>query len=325
MMNKKSKRRAFFVCAIMCLLYVSVSFRLPQKMSMTRTSDERQVPSEGMMMPVAGAETGEQKRSSMEKAAHVTVAPAAARETEEKVKAPEINHVQTVSVDAAPDVKNEKLALPGGSGVEPSILISIPLVCYAIREGWVEKESLIFGKKDAYNNVRWRKPIEILKDHDEEGIRNILTTIGQKRVLEFMKEEGISPKSGLSAEDLMLGKGYQLDKEKLLSLYEKHVGNTCDEIFPFSVKELGIAKGARGFQLTTGKEGPRDVSRSVEAEWMMPNLTSLPMRLAVKKLAAHTSRVKVYGSGHVVSQSPKAFSRLTGEQECIIQGKGLDE
>jgi hypothetical protein len=137
MMNKKSKRRAFFVCAIMCLLYVSVSFRLPQKMSMTRTSDERQVPSESMMMPVAGAETGEQKRSSMEKAAHVTVAPAAARETEEKVKAPEINHVQTVSVDAAPDVKNEKLALPGGSGVEPSILISIPLVCYAIREGWV--------------------------------------------------------------------------------------------------------------------------------------------------------------------------------------------
>ena len=89
----------------------------------------------------------------------------------------------------------------GKSGIEPSLLISIPIVCYAIRAGWMEKESLIFGKKDAYNNVGWRKPIEILKDHDEQGIRNILNTIGEKRILEFMKKEGFGLKAGLSAED----------------------------------------------------------------------------------------------------------------------------
>ena len=40
-MNKKSKRRAFFVYAVICLLYVLVGFGLPEKMSMTRISDEQ--------------------------------------------------------------------------------------------------------------------------------------------------------------------------------------------------------------------------------------------------------------------------------------------
>ena len=51
-MNKKSKKRAFLVFALMCLLYVSVTFRFPEKMSMRRISEEQTAPSKGMILPV---------------------------------------------------------------------------------------------------------------------------------------------------------------------------------------------------------------------------------------------------------------------------------
>jgi len=180
---------------------------------------------------------------------------------------------------------------------------------------------LIFGKKDAYNNVIWKKPIEILKDRDEDGVRSILTTIGQKRMVEFVRKEGLSPASGLNADDIILGKGYRVDEEKLIAVYNKYVGSMCDDLFPFSLREIGIMKGKYGFEITRGKEGPENDKKTAEAEWLMPNLANLPIRLAIGKLSAHTGRIKVYGNGHVMSQSPRAFERLQGEQECVIQGR----
>ncbi len=65
----------------------------------------------------------------------------------------------------------------------------------------------------------------------------------------------------------------------------------------------------------------KEAHKAAEPEWMMPNLTSLPIKVAVEKLSTHTSRIKVYGNGYVMSQTPKPLERLKGEWECTIQGR----
>jgi hypothetical protein len=314
-MNKKSKKRASLVFVLMCLLYVSVTFRFPEKMSMRRISEEQTPPSKSMILPVSPMDITDRYNSpSQQRALSPSTASPASPEAGEAMMKPEAENQPAA-------MKEDQSAAAGRSGIEPSLLISVPVVCYAIKEGWIEKESLIFGKKDAYNNVIWKKPIEILKDHDEDGVRSILTTIGQKRIVEFVRKEGLSPAPELSADDIILGRGYRVDEAKLIAMYNKHVGTMCDELFPFSLGGIGIMKGKSGFEITRGKEGPRDDRKTVKAEWMMPNLANLPIRLAIGKLSAHTGKIKVYGNGHVMSQSPKAFERLQGEQECVIQGR----
>lgn len=317
-MNKKSKRRAFFVYAVICLLYVAVGFGLPGKMSMTRISDDKSTPSRGMVLPLPNTTVVEQVLPS-EGAPSWTTVPETATEKAEDVRAPVAPDANAPAANAqSPDAQS---VAGGKSGIEPSLLISVPIVCHAIREGWLEKESLIFGKKDVYNSVGWKKPIEILKDHDEQGIRNILNTIGEKRVLEFAKKEGFGSKPGLSAEDIILGRGYTVERERLASLYDRYVSNTCDELFPFSLKQAGVTKGRSGFALTPGKEQGSGENTAREEEWMMPNLANLPIRSAIEKLSVHTSRIKVLGNGQVASQSPRPFERLKGEPECVIQGR----
>jgi hypothetical protein len=290
-MNKKSRKRAFFVCVAICLLYLCVTFRLSEKMHMQRTTDGARTPSKGTILPVASA-GAEEKRPGPEKLAPVPT-PA----------------VASVVVPSE------------GAGIEPSLLISVPVVCYAIKEGWLEKEGLIFSKKDAYNNVTWKKPIEILRDRDEDGLRYIVTAIGNKRVVEFIKKEGINVGSDLSPDNLILGKGYSVSVELLISLYDRYVANEYDDIFPFSLKHAGIIKKGSGFELAKGKEVSKDNRRPAEPEWMMPNLANLPIKSAIEKLSVHTSRIKVYGNGYVMSQSPRPFERLKGELECTIQGR----
>ncbi|MGD0229428.1 MAG: hypothetical protein ABSC19_03590 [Syntrophorhabdales bacterium] len=271
-----------------------------------------------MILPVEIPDSTDCNAPPLQRALSPLAASSVPAEADETIKGPDVNDVP------APAEENHQ-ADASQSGIEPSLLITIPVVCHAIREGWVEKESLIFGKKDAYNNVIWKKPIEILKDRDEDGIRNILNTIGQERVVEFMKKEGLSRSSRLSAEDIILGRGYLVDKGRLIALYDKHVGTMCDELFPFSLGHIGIAKGRQGFEITSGKGGLKVTDRTAEAEWMMPNLANLPIRLAIEKLSVHTSRIKVHGNGRVTNQSPRAFERLTGEPECVIQGKAENE
>jgi hypothetical protein len=53
----------------------------------------------------------------------------------------------------------------------------------------------------------------------------------------------------------------------------------------------------------------------------MPNLANLPMKTALEKLALKTSRVKIYGSGVVMDQNPKAFEKVKGEAPCAIYGR----
>jgi len=317
-MNKKSKKRAFFVYVIICLLYVFVGLRLPEKMSIARISGGEQTPSKGTILPLPNSNAVEHIFPP-QGAPSCTSVPQAVADVAEDAQAPGATIATAPSAGAqSPDALS---AVVAPSGIEPSLLISIPVVCYAFKEGWVEKESLIFGKKDAYNNVRWRKPVEILKDHDEEGIRNILNTIGQKRVLEFMRREGIGLKGSLSPEDVMLGKGYTVQKEKLIALFERYASGLDDDFFPFSAGEFAIEKGSSGFRLTRAKPTGKDPAGTAEEEWMMPNLANFPIRSAVEKLSAHTSHIRIVGGGQVMCQTPRAFERLKGEQECVLQGR----
>jgi hypothetical protein len=316
-MNRKSRKRASFVYAILCLFYATIMFRIPEKLSMTRTSDAHVVPSNSSILPLPNTNVVE-KRLPPEGAPSYTPIPSTAAGTTEGMKTPEV-------VEAPAPVSLVRPANGNQSGIEPSLLISIPVICHALREGWLERDSLIFAKKDAYNNVSWRKPLEILKEHDEEGIKNILNTIGQKRVLDFMKREAICPNGALNAEDVLVGKGYAVDRGKLIAMYEKYVGKTCDDIFPFSDGLLGITKDSRGkFRLIAGRP-QGESSKVAKQEWMMPNLTGMTMRAAIDKLTVQTSNVRVRGYGLVVSQSPRPFERLKGEAVCVIEGRGIKE
>jgi hypothetical protein len=318
-MNKKSRKRAFFVYIIICLLYVAVMFRVPEKVSMTRTSDEHVVPSNSSILPLPNTNAVE-RRLPPDGAPSCTPVPQALAETAESVETPKVVEAPTPATSISRPANGLQ------SGIEPSLLISIPVICHAFKEGWLEQESLIFAKKDVYNNVSWRKPVEIIKDQDEEGIRNILNTIGQKRVLEFIRKEGVRLGPELSVDDILVGKGYTVEQKKLIALYDKYVSGICDDVFPFSLKQVGIAKGPGGeFRLTWGKGTPKEGDKSAEQEWMMPNLTNLPIRSAVEKLAAYTSNIKVYGNGHVVRQSPRPFEREKGQTECVIRGRSIAE
>jgi hypothetical protein len=45
------------------------------------------------------------------------------------------------------------------------------------------------------------------------------------------------------------------------------------------------------------------------------------MRIALERLAAHTTKIRIYGSGTVSEQSPRPFERTTGETECSVYGR----
>ena len=231
-MNKKSKKRAFFVFAIMCLFYVFVTFRFPERMSMTRTSDDQAAPSRGSMVMMPGIETNDRNALSSERAQSSSAVSRASAETDDRNSPPPQRALSPTAVPTAlaetgrkaqglgpsgfpVPAKDARSADAGDQGIEPSLLMAIPVVCDSIQEGWIDKETLIFGRKDAYNKGVWKKPIEILRDHDEEGVRGIVTTLGQKRVVEFMRKEGLAPASGLGPEELILGKGYRVDAERL--------------------------------------------------------------------------------------------------------------
>jgi len=302
-MNKKSKKRAFFVYVVISLLYISVTFRITEKVSMKRTSDEFLTPSKETILPFSVEERGERETT-----------PALLAETP----------TEATGMEGEGMREEDCGALPAPSQIEPSLLIAAPIICYAIQGGWLEREGLIFQKKDVYNNVTWKKPSEVLKEHNEEGIKYISSIIGKNRMLEFMKKEGIGIRPDLSAEEILLGKGYTIEKEKLLGLYTTYVSGRFEEIFPFRAGRIGIAKNGGGFHFMK-MAAPTTRNRAVDAEWMMPNLSNLSIKAAIEKLSIHTSRIKVHGNGFVVNQSPRAFERLKGEQECAIQGRAQSE
>jgi hypothetical protein len=293
-MKKKANRRAFFVCAVICLLYVSVAAKIPEKISFKRISEVKNAIPKNMSITNRGG-----TNETVEKATHVK------------------------THEDAPSVPKKAAQRPAAdeNQIEPSLFISVPLVCFALKERLIDKDGLIAAEKDSKSNVNWKKPIDILKDKDEEGLKNLSRALGSKNILNFLKEEGITFKEKLSDEDMILGKGYFIEKKKLLAIYGTHVTEDYNRIFPFVVSGKGIVKHNGSYALVQIKTELRSRYAKDDQEWMMPNLISLPSKAAIEKLVIHTSKIKVMGSGNIVEQSPKPFERIRGETECVIYGR----
>ena len=89
-MNKKSKKRASLVFVLICLLYVSVTFRFPEKMSMGRISEEQTPPSNSMTLPVSDTDTTDRNASPSQRALSPFTAFPASPETDEAMMRPEV-------------------------------------------------------------------------------------------------------------------------------------------------------------------------------------------------------------------------------------------
>ena len=315
-MNKATNRRALAVYLVICLLYVSVAFRIPEKLSMKRIDAGSGGSSHGTKIPESiepGRAEGHAEKIIPKDA---TSSPPAIAIVAEGSHVPAGTSARSVSENVSPPVT----AASGSSMVEPRLFISIPITCYAIKEGWLDREALIFSRKDGQNNL-WLKPLDILKQQDESGLKHLVTIIGKNRIKEFLKKEDVDIRGDLSPEDIMLGRGYAIERKKLLSLYDRFVPEECNDLFPLVVGQGGVARGKEGFRFVSSAEAAKIRTERADEEWRMPNLSGLPIKLAIDNLAVHTARIKVYGSGLVVDQHPKPFERLKGDTECAIYGR----
>ncbi len=300
-MNKKANRRAFFVCIFVCLMYVSVAAKLPEKVSFKRIAhDQKKVPT-GMTIYA-----GKNENRAVAEALPEKAPPKLPREP------------QRIAVV---NQKDARRPAPDEAHMEPSFFMSIPVVCLAIKAKLLEKDSLISAGKSSYNIPSWKKPVDILDDRDEEGLRNISKTIDAKQVLFLLKKEGIALEPGLTAEEIILGRGYVVEKKTLLSFYNSAVPAEYDRLFPFVVDGAGIVRRNGSFEFIVAKNDAKRQAVREAPEWQMPNLLNLPMRVAVERLAAHTAKIRVMGSGVVSEQVPRPFERTTGEAECVIYGR----
>ncbi len=345
------KRRAFFICAAIFVMYVMVGLGLPEKMNMKRTALSEQVKT-GSMASLAAKTKSKATPVPVEDA---SIVPASSTAVDLTVTA-DTKTVPAVAVDIVPitqeDPDREASASPrvkaegaprgtsrsgvmhkepypapptafvrNGTAAEPSLFIAVPIVCYALKEGLIEKEGLIFIKKQGYNTPDWKKPLDILKDKDEEGLRSISKVIGKNQLNAFLKKEGIIQDRTMSAEDIVLGKGYAVEKKKLLSLYDRHVSNEYKALFPYYIGGVGIGGKSNGFEFFARKVGGIQRKEREDTQWMMPNLTNVTIKSAVEKLSSRTAKIKVHGSGTVTDQDPKPYQKVDGEIVCVLYGR----
>jgi hypothetical protein len=209
--------------------------------------------------------------------------------------------------------------------IEPALFISIPIVLLAIQDGLIEKEGIILIKKASNAKADFKKPFEILKDKDEEGLINIAEFIGKKQLLRLLKKEGISVQDDRELSDIILGKGYTIEKKTLLSLFDKYVTDEYNGLFPFACNNMEMTKNAKGFGLAESHERGKIQNPTADAEWIMPNLANLPMKEALERLALKTSHIKIYGSGVVTDQNPQSFEKVKGDAQCVIYGRSYKQ
>jgi hypothetical protein len=216
----------------------------------------------------------------------------------------------------------ERIVPPAApAAVEPVFFMAIPMISSAIQEGFIEKEGLILIKRAHNTNADFKNLFEVLKDKDEEGLVSIAEIIGKKQLLHFLKKENIAIKDDLELGDIILGKGYTVEKKKLLALFDRYVTDEYKSLFPLVYNNMEISKNAKGFEIAENREHSKIKNSTTDVEWTMPDLSNLPMKAAVEKLALKTSRVKIYGSGVVTDQNPKAFEKVKGEAQCAIYGR----
>ncbi|MBA4389676.1 MAG: hypothetical protein C0399_01900 [Syntrophus sp. (in: bacteria)] len=205
--------------------------------------------------------------------------------------------------------------------IEPSLFIAIPIVLSAIKEGLIEKEGLILIKGETNARADFKKPFDILRDKDEDGLVSIAGIIGKKQLLHLLKKDGISIKDDLELSDIILGKEYTIEKKSLLASFDNHVTDEYKDLFPFVSNGFEIAKTSKGFEIVETRGRAKINSQPAETEWVMPNLINLPMKGALEKVSMMTSKIKLVGSGIVTDQQPKPYEKVRGDIDCTIYGR----
>lgn len=221
------------------------------------------------------------------------------------------------SIKVEPSKKETPVAKPPKQETEVSLLVAAPIVGMAIKEGLIDKDGLLLVSKCGSAKPVWKKPVDILADKDTEGLEVIARIIGKRKLVDFLHREGLTKEKDLSAEDVILGKGYAVDKTKLVTAYNKYVPGDYEKIFPYA----GVAKMKNSYGFVSEIESPSTVQGKSSGEWQVPNLTNLPVCKAIELLSVHTSKVKVFGSGTVVEQKPRAFERVQAETEVVLYGR----
>ena len=220
----------------------------------------------------------------------------------------------SVAVANARDaVTPQGTAITSSSSIEPSSLITVPIIAYAIREGLIEKDGMILVKKtDDASNVYLKKPFDILKDKDPDGLKTLSRIIGKKNIETFLNREGIKLPDRSLPFDAMAGTGYSIEKNALVALYNKYVGEGFDPLMPYVAGGFDIGKVREDRQAQTAQDG---------STWTMPNLTGLSMKAALDKISSRTEAVKIHGSGVVADQYPKPQEKVQKETRCILYGR----
>lgn len=230
----------------------------------------------------------------------------------------------SVAVAKAQDAvtARETAITSSSSSIEPSGLIAVPVVAYAIREGLIEKDGMILVKKtEDTSNVYLKKPFDILKDKDQEGLKTLSRIIGKKNIETFLNREGIKlPDTSLSF-DAMAGTGYSVEKNTLIALYNKYVGAGFDPLMPYVAGGFEVARKGGGFDIGEVREDRQAQTAQDGDTWTMPNLTGLSMKAALDKISPRTEVIKIHGSGVVADQYPKPQEKVQKETRCILYGR----
>lgn len=222
--------------------------------------------------------------------------------------------------DAVP--LQETAITSSSSSIEPSSLIAVPIVAYAIREGLIEKDGMILVKKtEDASNVYLKKPFDILKDKDPEGLKTLSRIIGRKNIETFLNKEGVKLPDRSLPFDAMAGTGYSVEKKALVALYNKYVGEGFDPLMPYVAGGFEVARKGGGFDIGKVREDRQTQAAQDGSAWTMPNLTGLSMKAALDKISPRTEAVKIHGSGVVADQYPKPQEKVQKETRCILYGR----
>ncbi len=291
-MNKPAIRKAFIVCTFIGLMYAGIAFNVQDRFSMKRTYE-----------PVSGkAPRGLSLAAPQPKTAlEQKVVP------EQKVAAQPLK--RTV-------IENN------GADIEPSFLIAIPIIAFAVKEGLMEKDEMIVVQKnrDSESSVYLKKPLDILKDKDKDGLRAIARIIGKKNIENFLIRQGVKIPDKSLAVDTITGIGYSIDKNLLVSMYSTYVGEGFAPLMPYASGGFEVSRKNNGFQINTVRNEKNLQSVEDSSAFIMPDLSGLSMKAALDKISSKVP-VKIYGSGTVVDQSPRPREKVEKEGQCILYGR----
>lgn len=235
--------------------------------------------------------------------------------------APKGLSIASTKLESRPAVRQSVIAADSAS-IEPSLLISVPIVASSIKEGLIEKEGLILiGKENSPGKVYLKKPIDILRDKDKEGLKSLSRIIGKKNIEAFLKKEGVTLPDRTLPFDAMAGKGFSVDKKVLTALYGKYVKEGFDSLLPFADGGFEVQKRAGGFEITGASEQKQEGMALTDTAFAMPDLSGLSMKAALDLIAPRAQKVKIHGSGTVADQFPKPRQQVKSDTQCVLYGR----